>query len=81
MEQRGGVFVKKRKEGSLLYALKCGGMVFVVYILTCMLFTDPGICGRAVLNGTATWREWCGAVFYIVALCIGADLVARKKKK
>ena len=73
--------MKKRKEGNLLYALKCGGMVFVVYILTCMLFTDPGICGRAVLNGTATLEEWGGAVFYIVALCIGEGLISDKKKK
>ena len=73
--------MKKRKERNLLYALKCGGMVFVVYILTCMLFNDPGICVRTVLNGTATWREWCGAVFYIIALCVGANLISDKKKK
>ena len=70
-----------RKRGDLRYALKCGAMVLGAYILTAIFFDDPGFCCRAVRNGEATWREWCGAGFYLLALCAGGWLIADKKKK
>ena len=65
----------------LLWMLKVALVVLVAQLLTVFLFDDPSTCGRAVLNGTATWQQWCGAGFYLVSLVVGVRLIEDKKKK
>lgn len=65
----------------LLWMLKIVFVVLAAQLLTVFLFDDPTECGRAVLNGTATWKQWCGAGFYLASLCIGVGLIEDKKKK
>ncbi len=64
----------------LFWVLKIVFVVLAAQLLTLFLFDDPSACGRAVLNGKATWREWCGAGFYLTLLFVGVWFIGDKKK-